>query len=130
MPQKYECVFMLSFCDKLSMKVLGLLKEQVLHLHILLYQGALLVCINLCYYVLQECLTPCLNFILFYNSELSFKKEINIFLLELRGKYVLCLLFFKKIFKISKLFVCWIFVALFYYFVCTSGSSQIKEWFH
>ena len=50
--------------------------------------------------------------------------------MDLRGKYVLCLLFFGKIFKISKLLVCWIFVALFYYFVCTSSSSQIKEWFY
>ena len=39
-----------------------------------------------------------------------------------RGKYVLCLLFFKKIFKISKLLV-----ALFYYFVWSSGSSQSKK---
>ena len=50
--------------------------------------------------------------------------------MDLRGKYVLCLLFFGKIFKVSKLLVCWIFVALFYYFVCTSSSSQIKEWFY
>ena len=60
--QKYECVFILHCYDKVSMKVLLILKEKVLYLHILVYKDALLVCINLCYYVLQECLTLCFNF--------------------------------------------------------------------
>ena len=52
--QKYECVFILYFCDKLSMKVLRKLKEQVLYPHILLYKDALLFCINIWHYVLKE----------------------------------------------------------------------------
>ena len=56
-PQKYECVFILSFCDKLSIKVLQTLKEQVLYPHILLYKDALLFCVTLCYHELKEYLT-------------------------------------------------------------------------
>ena len=54
---------------------------------------------------------------------------LNIFLLDLRGKYGLYVFFSlnKKIFKISKLFVCWLIVALFYYLVWTSRSSQIMN---
>ena len=61
---------------------------------------------------------------------MSFEKELNNIICSYWTKYVLCLLFFKKIFMISQLLVCWIFVALFYYFVWTSSSSQIKDWFH
>ena len=48
-PQKYECVFILNFCDKWSMRVL-----QVLYPHILIYKDALLFCINIWHYVLKE----------------------------------------------------------------------------
>ena len=65
------------------------------------------------------------------SCHLRIKWILNIFLLDLRGKYGLYVFFsLKKIFKISKLFVCWLIVALFYYLVWTSRSSQIKEWFH
>ena len=52
--QKYECAFKLHGYDKLSMKVLRKLKEQVLYPHILLYKDALLFCITLCYHELKE----------------------------------------------------------------------------
>ena len=52
--QEYECVFILPLCDQLSMKVLGILKEQVLYPHIFIYKGALLLCINIWHYVLKE----------------------------------------------------------------------------
>ena len=55
--QKYECDFKLHGYDKLSMKVLRKLKEQVLYPHILLYKDALLFCITLCYHELKEYLT-------------------------------------------------------------------------
>ena len=55
--QKYECAFKLHGYDKLSMKVLRKLKEQVLYPHILLYKDALLFCITLCYHELKEYLT-------------------------------------------------------------------------
>ena len=47
--QEYECVFILNFCDKWSMRVL-----QVLYPHILIYKDALLFCINIWHYVLKE----------------------------------------------------------------------------
>ena len=46
--QEYECVFILNFCDKWSMRVL-----QVLYPHILIYKDALLFCINIWHYVLK-----------------------------------------------------------------------------
>ena len=46
-------------------------------------------------------MVPCSKFQFVHNSNLSFKEELNIFLLDLRSKYVLCLLFLKEIFKIS-----------------------------
>ena len=56
------------------------------------------------------------------------KWTLNIFLLDLRGNMVsMSFFFFKKIFKISKLFVCWLIVALFYYLVWTSRSLQIMN---
>ena len=55
--QEYECVFILNFCDKWSMRVL-----QVLYPHILIYKDALLFCINIWHYVLKECLILCSNF--------------------------------------------------------------------
>ena len=61
-PQKYGCVFILYFYDKLSMKVSRILKEQVLYPHILIYKDALLFCINIWHYVLKECLILCSNF--------------------------------------------------------------------
>ena len=64
-PQKYGCVFILYFYDKLSMKVLRILKEQVFFPHILLYKDALVFCINLCYHEPMECLTFCSNFYFF-----------------------------------------------------------------
>ena len=78
-----------------------ILKEQVLYSHILIYKDALLFCINIWHYVLKECLILCSKIQFVHNSNLSFKKELNIFLLDLRSKYVLCLLFLKEIFKIS-----------------------------
>ena len=57
-------------------------------------------------------MVPCSKFQFVHNSNLSFKKELNIFLLDLQSKYVLCFFSLKK-FKISKLLVGWIFVALF-----------------
>ena len=53
-PQKFECVFILHFYDKLIMKVLGILQEQVLYPHIFIYKDALLFCINIWHYVLKE----------------------------------------------------------------------------
>ena len=42
-------------------------------------------------------MVPCSKFQFVHNSNLSFKEELNIFLLDLRSKYVLCLLFLKEI---------------------------------
>ena len=42
-------------------------------------------------------MVTCSKFQFVHNSNLSFKKELNIFLLDLQSKYVLCLLFLKKI---------------------------------
>ena len=52
-------------------------------------------------------MVPCSKFQFVQNSNLSFKEELNIFLLDLRSKYGLYV-FFSLIFffKISKLFVC------------------------
>ena len=60
--QKYECVFILYFYDKLSMKVSRILKEQVLYPHILIYKNALLFSLSICYYVLQKYLVLSLNY--------------------------------------------------------------------
>ena len=97
-PQKYECVFILNFCDKLSMRFLQLLKEQVLYPHILIYKDAFLFPINIYYYYAKGMfMVPCSKFQFVHNSNLSFKEELNIFLLDLRSKYVLFLLFLKEI---------------------------------
>ena len=97
-PQKYECVFILNFCEKLSMRVLQLLKEQVLYPHILIYKDAFLFPINIYYYYAKGMfMVPCSKFQFVHNSNLSFKEELNIFLLDLRSKYVLFLLFLKEI---------------------------------
>ena len=99
MPQKYGCVFILYFYDKLSMKVSRILKEQVLYPHILICKDAFLFPINIYYYcVLKECLWSLVqNFSLFTTPICHFKEELNIFLLDLRSKYVLFLLFLKEI---------------------------------
>ena len=73
-----------------------ILKEQVLYPHILIYKNALLFCISIWHYVLKEYLILCSNFYFVHNSNLLFKEGLNIFLLDLRSKYVLCLLFLKE----------------------------------
>ena len=62
-------------------------------------QGCILVSYK---YLLLLCakgmfMVPCSKFQFVHNSNLSFKEELNIFLLDLRSKYVLFLLFLKEI---------------------------------
>ena len=100
-----------------------ILKEQVLCPHILIYMDAFLFPINIYYYYAKGMfMVPCSKFQFVHNSSLSFKEELNIFLLDLRSKYVLCLLFLKEISRLNYLCVEY----LWPYFIILFHNSKLS----
>ena len=61
------------------------------------------------------------------SCHLRIKWILNIFLLDLRGKYGLYVFFSLKRFSRFQNYFLWLIVALFYYFIWTSRSSQIMN---